>query len=64
MHPGDKETVPLRWNVRKAAVLGAGTMGLRVAAHLANNGIPTNPEYPCETKRPALSSNQSEERAE
>ena len=42
MHPGDKETVPLRWNVRKAAVLGAGTMGLRVAAHLANNGIPAS----------------------
>lgn len=29
------------WNVAKAAVLGAGTMGSRIAAHLANCGIPT-----------------------
>ncbi|MGD9561879.1 MAG: 3-hydroxyacyl-CoA dehydrogenase/enoyl-CoA hydratase family protein [Pyrinomonadaceae bacterium] len=28
-------------NVRKAAVLGAGTMGAAIAAHLANAGIPT-----------------------
>ena len=27
--------------VRRAAVLGAGTMGCRIAAHLANAGIPT-----------------------
>ncbi len=27
--------------VRRAAVLGAGTMGSRIAAHLANAGIPT-----------------------
>src|SRR3954447_181258 len=27
--------------VRRAAVLGAGTMGSRIAAHLANVGIPT-----------------------
>jgi len=27
--------------VRRAAVLGAGTMGSRIAAHLANSGIPT-----------------------
>ena len=26
--------------VRKAAVLGAGTMGAQIAAHLANAGIP------------------------
>src|SRR5476651_2737623 len=26
--------------VRRAAVLGAGTMGSRIAAHLANAGIP------------------------
>ena len=26
--------------VRRAAVLGAGTMGARIAAHLANAGIP------------------------
>ena len=29
------------FNVRKAAVLGAGTMGAGIAAHLANAGIPT-----------------------
>src|SRR5947208_634028 len=28
-------------NVSKAAVLGAGTMGAGIAAHLANAGIPT-----------------------
>lgn len=27
------------YNIRKAAVLGAGTMGAQIAAHLANNGI-------------------------
>jgi 3-hydroxyacyl-CoA dehydrogenase len=27
--------------IRRAAVLGAGTMGSRIAAHLANSGIPT-----------------------
>src|SRR3954462_12705151 len=26
--------------IRKAAVLGAGTMGSRIAAHLANAGVP------------------------
>jgi len=26
--------------IRKAAVLGAGTMGARIAAHLANAGLP------------------------
>lgn len=26
--------------IQKAAVLGAGTMGVRIAAHLANAGIP------------------------
>ncbi len=29
-----------KFNVRKAAVLGAGTMGAGIAAHLANAGIP------------------------
>ncbi|MBI4479343.1 MAG: enoyl-CoA hydratase/isomerase family protein [Acidobacteria bacterium] len=29
------------WKVGKAAVLGAGAMGSRIAAHLANCGIPT-----------------------
>ena len=28
-------------NIGKAAVLGAGTMGAAIAAHLANAGIPT-----------------------
>src|SRR5688500_6964406 len=28
-------------NIRKAAVLGAGTMGAGIAAHLTNAGIPT-----------------------
>ncbi|RED64702.1 3-hydroxyacyl-CoA dehydrogenase/enoyl-CoA hydratase family protein [Cohnella lupini] len=28
------------WNVRKAAVIGAGVMGSAIAAHLANAGIP------------------------
>ena len=27
-------------NIRKAAVIGAGTMGAQIAAHLANVGIP------------------------
>jgi 3-hydroxyacyl-CoA dehydrogenase len=31
------EPVPV---IRKAAVLGAGTMGSRIAAHLANAGLP------------------------
>ncbi len=29
----------MRWRIRKAAVLGAGTMGSQIAAHLANVGI-------------------------
>src|ERR1039458_1475793 len=33
--------VALPFLVRRAAVLGAGTMGSRIAAHLANAGIPT-----------------------
>src|SRR5690625_5777413 len=28
------------YHIRCAAVLGAGTMGAQIAAHLANNGIP------------------------
>ncbi|MCA1623542.1 MAG: hypothetical protein LC778_07000 [Acidobacteria bacterium] len=28
-------------NIGKAAVLGAGTMGAGIAAHLANAGVPT-----------------------
>jgi len=36
LHVGSKPML-----VRRAAVLGAGTMGSRIAAHLANAGIPT-----------------------
>src|SRR5438270_12046075 len=28
-------------NIQRVAVLGAGTMGARIAAHLANAGVPT-----------------------
>jgi 3-hydroxyacyl-CoA dehydrogenase len=40
---GDKisEGSTARMNVRKAVVLGAGTMGAAIAAHFANAGIPT-----------------------
>ncbi|MGH9787065.1 MAG: 3-hydroxyacyl-CoA dehydrogenase NAD-binding domain-containing protein, partial [Terriglobia bacterium] len=31
----------MRWTAQRAAVLGAGTMGARIAAHLANCGVPT-----------------------
>src|SRR5215216_5622422 len=30
-----------RMRVERAAVLGAGTMGAQIAAHLANAGVPT-----------------------
>ena len=36
-----KRPVSSMINIRKAAVLGAGTMGAGIAAHLANAGIPT-----------------------
>ena len=38
-HAGAGDAQPLL--VRRAAVLGAGTMGSRIAAHLANAGIPS-----------------------
>ncbi len=31
----------MKWTVQRAAVLGAGTMGARIAAHLANCGVPS-----------------------
>jgi 3-hydroxyacyl-CoA dehydrogenase len=31
----------MKWTAQRAAVLGAGTMGARIAAHLANCGVPT-----------------------
>jgi 3-hydroxyacyl-CoA dehydrogenase len=34
--------IPSAMNIRKAAVLGAGTMGAGIAAHLANAGVPTH----------------------
>lgn len=37
----DSTNTSTRFNVAKAAVLGAGTMGAGIAAHLANAGIPT-----------------------
>ncbi len=37
--PTSSTSVPHR-NIRKVAVLGAGTMGSRIAAHVANAGIP------------------------
>ena len=30
----------MKQNIKKAAVLGAGTMGAQIAGHLANAGIP------------------------
>ena len=39
MSTSSPKTAPLL--IRRAAVLGAGTMGSRIAAHLANAGIPT-----------------------
>ena len=36
----DRAPVPAAWIVRRAAVLGAGTMGAQIAALLANQGIP------------------------
>src|SRR6187549_1203315 len=35
------KTADAKFNVKQAAVLGAGTMGAGIAAHLANAGIPT-----------------------
>jgi 3-hydroxyacyl-CoA dehydrogenase len=37
----EQENRPSRkFNIRRAAVLGAGTMGARIAAHIANAGLP------------------------
>src|SRR5215210_3795525 len=38
---GQKAPMGAKFDVKKAAVLGAGTMGAGIAAHLANAGIPT-----------------------
>src|SRR6202050_20920 len=50
----------MRRPIEKAAVLGAGTMGARIAAHLANSGIPcylldiVPPELNADEKRKGL----------
>ena len=50
----------MRRPIEKAAVLGAGTMGARIAAHLANAGIPcylldiVPPELSADEKRKGL----------
>src|SRR4051812_3538342 len=36
-----RERLPKVMRIEKAAVLGAGTMGAQIAAHLANAGVPT-----------------------
>ncbi len=38
-NPSSTPTQPIR-DIRKVAVLGAGTMGSRIAAHIANAGVP------------------------
>ena len=40
-HPALTELKQQNMRIEKAAVLGAGTMGAQIAAHLANAGIPT-----------------------
>ena len=35
------ESVRRKYHIGKVAVLGAGTMGARIAAHLANAGVPS-----------------------
>jgi len=36
-----KEKTTMTYSIEKAAVIGAGTMGAAIAAHLANAGVPT-----------------------
>src|SRR5438477_12718291 len=39
-HPADRKSPHVAYQrIRRAAVLGAGTMGARIAAHLANAGL-------------------------
>lgn len=37
---GQRQRLNRKYNIRRAAVLGAGTMGARIAAHIANAGLP------------------------
>src|SRR5438270_13814598 len=39
--PEENTTSPMTFQIGKVAVLGAGTMGARIAAHLANAGVPS-----------------------
>jgi 3-hydroxyacyl-CoA dehydrogenase len=39
--PEENTTSPMTFQIGKVAVLGAGTMGSRIAAHLANAGVPS-----------------------
>jgi 3-hydroxyacyl-CoA dehydrogenase len=38
--PEQEKRLDRKFNIRRAAVLGAGTMGARIAAHIANAGLP------------------------
>jgi len=38
---GKRDTQNGMMRIAKAAVLGAGTMGAQIAAHLSNAGVPT-----------------------
>src|ERR1039457_1991323 len=38
--PSGKKKINRKFNIRRAAVLGDGTMGARIAAHIANAGLP------------------------
>ena len=38
--PEQEKRPDRKFNIRRAAVLGAGTMGARIAAHIANAGLP------------------------
>ncbi|HEX4663595.1 MAG TPA: 3-hydroxyacyl-CoA dehydrogenase NAD-binding domain-containing protein, partial [Terriglobales bacterium] len=39
--PEKTKASPMTFQIGKVAVLGAGTMGSRIAAHLANAGVPS-----------------------
>ncbi len=36
----DRYSDPRKYSIHRVAVLGAGTMGARIAAHVANAGLP------------------------
>src|SRR5699024_185677 len=41
VHSNDVRRKKMKYQVKRAAVIGSGVMGSGIAAHLANNGIPT-----------------------